>query len=132
MTDQEKIINENLIGNGLNADHITPLLRATLTSNYDDETIWKQARLLRRHRSDTSASTSPDPDRDYVDKIIGQELSVMHVGLPRFHEVFFGDVAGLQAASEAVFDKCQEVTLYSITPAMDGADGQRTQIKMLF
>ncbi|QYS93445.1 Pkinase_fungal domain-containing protein [Trichoderma simmonsii] len=32
----------------------------------------------------------------------------MYVGLPRFHEIFFGDVAGLEAASEAVFDKCQE------------------------
>ncbi|UKZ47459.1 hypothetical protein TrVGV298_001677 [Trichoderma virens] len=70
-----------------------PMLPSTL------QTPWSQ---------NTSIFANSSEKRDYVDKIIGQELSVMHVGLPRFHEVFFGDVAGLQAASEAVFDKYQE------------------------
>ncbi|KAJ4411003.1 hypothetical protein N0V85_003876 [Neurospora sp. IMI 360204] len=32
----------------------------------------------------------------------------MYVGLPRFHHIFFGRVAGLETASEAVFNKCME------------------------
>lgn len=32
----------------------------------------------------------------------------MYVGLPRFHETFFGQVADLQTASKAVFKKCIE------------------------
>lgn len=32
----------------------------------------------------------------------------MYVRLPRFYETFFGSVAGLEAASEAVFKKCVE------------------------
>ncbi|KAL6830010.1 hypothetical protein V8C40DRAFT_263819 [Trichoderma camerunense] len=32
----------------------------------------------------------------------------MYVGLLRFHEVFFGDVAGLETALETVFDKYRE------------------------
>ena len=32
----------------------------------------------------------------------------MYVGLPRFHETFFGGVAGLQTTSETVFKKCLE------------------------
>lgn len=32
----------------------------------------------------------------------------MYVDLLQFHDVFFGDVAGLEVMSEAVFDKYQE------------------------
>ena len=33
---------------------------------------------------------------------------VLYVGVPHFHETYFGGVAGLKAASEAVFRKCTE------------------------
>ena len=32
----------------------------------------------------------------------------MYVGIPRFHETFFGAVPGLESACEAVFKKCME------------------------
>ncbi|KAH7007843.1 LOW QUALITY PROTEIN: uncharacterized protein B0I36DRAFT_378718 [Microdochium trichocladiopsis] len=46
--------------------------------------------------------------RKDIDRFLRDELGAMYVGLPRFHETFFGRVAGLEAASEAVFKKCME------------------------
>jgi hypothetical protein len=43
-----------------------------------------------------------------VDIALQDELGAMYVGLPRFHEIFFGRVAGLETASEAAFKKCME------------------------
>jgi len=36
------------------------------------------------------------------------ELGPLYVGLRRFREIYFGRVAGLETASEAVFKKCIE------------------------
>ena len=46
--------------------------------------------------------------RKDVDRVLRDELGVMYVGLPRFYETFFGRVADLRTASEAVFEKCKE------------------------
>ena len=43
-----------------------------------------------------------------MDRVLRDELGVMYVGLPRFYETFFGRVADLGTASEAVFEKCKE------------------------
>jgi hypothetical protein len=41
-----------------------------------------------------------------VDRVVRDELGAIYVRLPRFHETFFGGVADLEPASEAVFKKC--------------------------
>jgi hypothetical protein len=43
-----------------------------------------------------------------VDRVLGDELGVMYVGLPRFYETFSGREADLRTASEAVFEKCKK------------------------
>ncbi|KAI1471016.1 serine/threonine-protein kinase Sgk2 [Daldinia caldariorum] len=46
--------------------------------------------------------------RQDVDRILKLELGPLYVGLPQFRETYFGRVAGLKAASEAVFQRCRE------------------------
>ncbi|KAH7636088.1 hypothetical protein B0T09DRAFT_32902 [Sordaria sp. MPI-SDFR-AT-0083] len=46
--------------------------------------------------------------RKNVDMVLRDELGAMYVNLPDFHDIFFGRVAGLKTASEAVFNKCTE------------------------
>jgi len=43
-----------------------------------------------------------------VDRVLKEELGPLYVGLPRFRETYFGRVADLETASEAVFKKCLE------------------------
>ncbi|KAL7938254.1 hypothetical protein V8C35DRAFT_291397 [Trichoderma chlorosporum] len=54
----------------------------------------------------TSSFANPSEYRQYVDKILKLELGQLYVGVPGFHEAYFGRVAGLGIASEAVFEKC--------------------------
>ena len=41
-----------------------------------------------------------------MDRVLKLELGPLYVGLPRFRETYFGRVAGLQTAAEAVFKEC--------------------------
>lgn len=43
-----------------------------------------------------------------MDRVLKQELGPLYVGVPGFHEVNFGRVAGLETAAEAVFKQCTE------------------------
>jgi hypothetical protein len=58
--------------------------------------------------NNTSSFANSSEYRKNVDIVLRDELGAMYVGLPRFHEIFFGRVAGLETASEAVFKKCME------------------------
>ena len=40
--------------------------------------------------------------------MLKEELGPMYVGLRGFYDAFYGGVAGLETASEAVFKKCTE------------------------
>lgn len=44
--------------------------------------------------------------RKDMDKVLLKELGAVRVDVPGFHEAFFGRVAGLEAAAEAVLAKC--------------------------
>jgi hypothetical protein len=46
--------------------------------------------------------------RKYVDDMLKEELGSMYVGIPDFFQAFFGEVADLQPAAQAVFEKCCE------------------------
>ncbi|KAI1086236.1 hypothetical protein F5B19DRAFT_175473 [Rostrohypoxylon terebratum] len=105
-------------------DRVKPLLRAVVAKD-SDEKIWAQvyhavtestppprptASSLQQTPwlRNTSSFANSSEHRKHVDAILEEELGTMYVGLRRFHETFFGDVAGLQTASEAVFAKCGE------------------------
>ncbi|KAK0715333.1 hypothetical protein B0H67DRAFT_634722 [Lasiosphaeris hirsuta] len=53
------------------------------------------------------AGTSGRPRSSIKGRFI-LDVATMYVGLPRFHEAFFGRVAGLKTTSEAIFKKCME------------------------
>ncbi|KAI1475699.1 hypothetical protein F4774DRAFT_421343 [Daldinia eschscholtzii] len=44
--------------------------------------------------------------RKYVEAVLKEELGPMHVGLPNFYETYFGGIAGLDTAAEAIFNSC--------------------------
>ncbi|KAK3347077.1 hypothetical protein B0T25DRAFT_592995 [Lasiosphaeria hispida] len=56
----------------------------------------------------TSGSANSSEYCKDIDRVLRDELGAMYVGLPRFHEAFFGRVAGLEIVSEAIFKKCME------------------------
>jgi len=51
----------------------------------------------------TSSFANSSESRQGVDKVLKLELGPLYVGLPRFRETYFGGVAGLETAAEAVF-----------------------------
>ncbi|KAL8396645.1 hypothetical protein RB594_003636 [Gaeumannomyces avenae] len=107
-------------------DRVEPLLRAALAKDPDD-LIWDQV-----YRAIAVSESTPPPRpvpsslqqtpwlhntgsfansseyRQDVDRVLRSELGPLYVGLPHFRETFFGRVAGLNAASEAVLKKCTE------------------------
>ena len=104
-----------------NIDQIKPLLDVVLT-NKPDEVIWdavydavtestspprpassfQQTPWLRN----TGSFANSTEHRRYVDDVLKEELGPMYVGVPGFFEAFFGEVAGLEPAAQAVFEKC--------------------------
>ncbi|GAB0146902.1 hypothetical protein EsHS_00007287 [Epichloe bromicola] len=75
----------------------TPPPRAMPSST--QQTPWSQ---------NTSSFVNSSESRQNVDPVLKQELKHLYVGLPNFHEAFFGDVPELDVISEAVFRKCTE------------------------
>ncbi|KAM0431370.1 hypothetical protein ACHAPT_005347 [Fusarium lateritium] len=105
-------------------DRVKPLLKAAL-GNPDDELIWnlvasaavestppprsipssiKQTPWTRN----TSSLVNSSELRQYIDPILRSELENLYVGLPAFHEIFFGDIPDLNAVSKSVLCKCTE------------------------
>ncbi|KUI73954.1 hypothetical protein VM1G_09464 [Cytospora mali] len=102
-----------------------PLLRAALAETVNDALIWNSAyRAVIELTPDpqpiassvtqtpytlhTGACSNTSENRQYLDKVLKQELGIIHVGVQGFREKFFGGVAGLEAASAAVLQKCTE------------------------
>lgn len=106
-------------------DRIKPLLKAAVTDNLDDTNIWDQV-----DRTVTESTPPPQPiassieqtpwlhktssfansseRRDDVDPVLKSELGPFCVGIRCLREKFFGRVAGLEAASLPVFNKCTQ------------------------
>ncbi|KAF2834210.1 hypothetical protein M501DRAFT_909691, partial [Patellaria atrata CBS 101060] len=86
-------------------DRITPLLKADLNDE-PDEVTWNKV------YDAIAESTLPLPSRITLstNTIAPQhgQLRELHVDVPDLFEAFFGDVAGLDPAAQAVFDKCKE------------------------
>ncbi|KAM0360990.1 hypothetical protein ACHAPK_011824, partial [Fusarium culmorum] len=105
-------------------DRVKPLLKSALTSE-PDALIWDRAydavaestppprpiaSSLQQTpwRRNTSSFVNSSEHRKYVDDVLKEELGPMYVGLCRFHDAYFGGVAGLDAASQAFFHQCVE------------------------
>ncbi|KAK3312493.1 hypothetical protein B0H66DRAFT_608756 [Apodospora peruviana] len=118
-------LNSAVNSDNFNLDHIKPLLKSVLADNPDDAQIWDRVynavtestpplRLIASSFQqtpwlhNTSGFANSSEYRKDVDRVLRDELGAMYVGLPRFHEAFFGRVARLETASEAVFKKCME------------------------
>ncbi|KAJ2906934.1 hypothetical protein MKZ38_009797 [Zalerion maritima] len=109
-------------GGDFNFDRTRPLLNATLADNLDDVRIWDRVydpvvestppprpiysiQETPWLRNTNSFANSSEYRRD-VDKVLKEELGSMFVGIPGFHERFFGGVAELDTVSELVFKRC--------------------------
>ncbi|KAK0704195.1 hypothetical protein B0T21DRAFT_397094 [Apiosordaria backusii] len=123
-SDLLRLLNSAVNFGDFDLDRIKPLLRSAIIGD-NDALIWKEV-----YNTVTESTPPPQPIasslqqtpwlhntasfansseyRKDVDRVLRDELGVMYVGLPRFHETFFGQVADLQTASEAVFKKCKE------------------------
>lgn len=117
-------LNSAVNSDDFDLDSIKPLLRSVIAGD-NDALIWKEvynavteptpppqpiASSLQQTPwlHNTSSFANSSEYRKDVDRVLRDELGVMFVGLPRFHETFFGQVADLQTASKAVFKKCIE------------------------
>ncbi|OAL30160.1 hypothetical protein AYO20_08876 [Fonsecaea nubica] len=110
--------------NHFDLDCIEPLLQAALADNPDDALVWDRAYNAVIESTPPTMSRGPPIQTpfhqttgslintselcDNVDGVLKKELGALYVGLPRFHEAFFGRVADLEEVSAAVFKKCKE------------------------
>jgi hypothetical protein len=67
--------------------------------------------LLNRNQTpysfNTSSFVNTSEYRKHVDDVLKVELGLdLHIGVPCFHETFFGEIEGLETAATAVFMKC--------------------------
>ncbi|KAJ6279021.1 hypothetical protein J3E71DRAFT_368428 [Bipolaris maydis] len=103
-------------------ERIRPLWNAVL-KNESDDVIWRQAEIAVTESTppprplsfqqtplsiNTGSFANSTEHRKHVDDVLKEELGHLYVGIPGFAEAFFGDVPGLRAAAQAVFNKCKE------------------------
>ncbi|KAL2886390.1 hypothetical protein HOO65_060220 [Ceratocystis lukuohia] len=108
-----------------NFDRVKPLLKSALADETDDTLLWDQVyQAVTEHTPpprpvassikqtpwlhNTSSFVNSSEHRKYVDDVLKAELGSIYVGLCKFHETYFGNVAGLETASETFFKQCQE------------------------
>ncbi|KAG8407789.1 hypothetical protein J3459_022550 [Metarhizium acridum] len=108
-----------------NFDRIKPLLEIAISDNTQDAQIWDIisaaaaestpsprpiASFLQQTplKQNTSSLVNSSECRLKIDPVLKLELERLQVGLPNFHESFFGDIPELNVVSEAVFRKCTE------------------------
>ncbi|KAH7111261.1 hypothetical protein B0J11DRAFT_192449 [Dendryphion nanum] len=113
----------SIVSDSFDNARVEPLLDAILNKQ-PDEAIWDAAydavtESTPPPRATSSAQRTPwlhstasivnsSERRIHVDKVLKEELGPMCVDIPGFSEAFFGEVAGLGPAAQAVFDKCKE------------------------
>lgn len=106
-------------------ESLKPLLRSALADNPSDAVIWDHVYRAVAESTppprpiasslqqtpwvhNTSSFANSSEYRQDVDRVLKLELGSVYVGLPGFRETYFGGIAGLDAASRAVFRKCTE------------------------
>ncbi|TWU72848.1 hypothetical protein ED733_002636 [Metarhizium rileyi] len=106
-------------------DRFKALLKSAVVDQTDDTLIWVELYnavtestppprstasfiLQTPWRRNTSSFVNSSEHRRYVDDVLKEELGQMYVGLPDFHNTYFGGVADLQITSKAFFRQCLE------------------------
>ncbi|KAH7108768.1 hypothetical protein B0J11DRAFT_449461 [Dendryphion nanum] len=123
LDDLSKLMTAVNANNNFDITRLKPLLKAIL-SEESDEVIWDKvysavaestppprptSSVQRTPWLRTTASFANSSEHlVHVDKVLKEELGPMYVDIPGFSEAFFGEVAGLGSAAQAVFDKCKE------------------------
>ncbi|KAH7016047.1 uncharacterized protein B0I36DRAFT_368666 [Microdochium trichocladiopsis] len=117
-------LNSAVNSDDFDLNSIKPLLNAALTDDPDDAVIWNEVyhavtestppprpTASSLHQTpwlhNTSSFANSSEGRKDVDRVLKLELGPLYVGLPRFCETYFGRVAGLETAAEAVFKECK-------------------------
>ncbi|KAK3383803.1 hypothetical protein B0T24DRAFT_688486 [Lasiosphaeria ovina] len=105
-------------------DGIKPLLKAALADDLDDALVWDRVYNAVTESTPpprpiasslqqtpwvytTGALTNSSEYRHDIDQVLLRELGTLYIGLP-LYEIYFGGVAGLEAASKTVFKKCKD------------------------
>ncbi|KAL2886391.1 hypothetical protein HOO65_060221 [Ceratocystis lukuohia] len=118
-------LNFTVASTDFNFDRVKPLLKSALADETDDTLLWDQVyQAVTEHTPpprpvassikqtpwlhNTSSFVNSSEHRKYVDDVLKAELGSIYVGLCKFHETYFGNVAGLETASETFFKQCQE------------------------
>ncbi|KXJ85594.1 hypothetical protein Micbo1qcDRAFT_237400 [Microdochium bolleyi] len=115
-----------LVSDDLDIGRVKPLIKSAITDDTDTR-IWDRvydavavtestppprpiASSLQQtpwlHKTSSFANSSEY--RQDVDRVLKSELGPLYVGLPRFHDTYFGRVVGLERAAEAVLKGCME------------------------
>ncbi|KAI0976761.1 hypothetical protein F4678DRAFT_468899 [Xylaria arbuscula] len=92
---------------------IKPLLSAVLADPHrSDVEIWEQVSSFPQTPSvcKTSSVVNSSEFRVNMDKILRDELGVMYVDVPNFHEAFFGHIPNLKIASTEIFQNFTDET----------------------
>ncbi|KAH7025306.1 uncharacterized protein B0I36DRAFT_417596 [Microdochium trichocladiopsis] len=117
-------LNSAVNSDDFDLNRIKPLLNAALTDDPDDAVIWNEVyhavtestppprpTASSLHQTpwlhNTSSFANSSEGRKDVDRVLKLELGPLYIGLPRFCETYFGRVAGLERAAEAVFKECK-------------------------
>ncbi|KAH7007912.1 uncharacterized protein B0I36DRAFT_370622 [Microdochium trichocladiopsis] len=117
-------LNSAVSSDGFDLVRVKPLLKAAIADDPDDAVIWNEVyhavtestppprpTASSLHQTpwlhNTSSFANSSEGRKDVDRVLKLELGPLYVGLPRFCETYFGRVAGLETAAEAVFKECK-------------------------
>lgn len=109
---------------GFDIDRIFSLLLAILNNKFDS-VIWNNVNITIIESTpplsalsyldqtllslNTSSFINTSEHRKYMNDVLKIELgSDLYIGVPRFYEVFFGEVESLETAIVAIFVKCQK------------------------
>ncbi|KAL8381842.1 hypothetical protein RB595_005880 [Gaeumannomyces hyphopodioides] len=112
-----------IISGNLYLNRIKPLLNAVLFDHPGDALIWDRvydavtestppprpiASSLRQTPwlRNTSSFASSCEHRDYIDKVLKEELGLLYVDLEDFHKTYFSDVPNLETTSGVFFEGC--------------------------
>ncbi|KAF1980438.1 hypothetical protein BU23DRAFT_444835 [Bimuria novae-zelandiae CBS 107.79] len=115
-------LNSAISSDDFDIERIRPLWNAVLNKQSDD-VIWNKAEAVVTESTppsrppssfqqtpwlrSTSSFANSTEHRKYVDDVLKEELGPMYVGIPGFFEAFFGEIAGLKLAAQAVFERCK-------------------------
>ncbi|KAL4784889.1 hypothetical protein BJX76DRAFT_197301 [Aspergillus varians] len=121
--------------NDFNPDRLVPLLGAVI-NNESDETVWDTVYIVAAESTPprslpflaqtpyshtTSSFVNSSEHRKYVDNVLKEELGSIYIGVPGFHDAYFGQIEGLEDAGAAVLRRCKEGN----SPMFDEGNGWR-------